>query len=127
MASLNKIQIIGNLGRDPETRQVGETTVCNFVVAVTERFKGRDGQQQERTEWVQVQAWGRLGEIAQQFLTKGSPVYVEGKLQTRTWEKDGEKRHATEVRAENLQMLGGRKERTDAAQSYSQSEPDLPF
>jgi single-strand DNA-binding protein len=111
MASLNKVMIIGNLGRDPEVRQAGESPVANFSVAVTERFRNRDGQQQERTEWVNVVCWRRLAEIAQQYLRKGSSIYVEGKLQTRKWQdKDGNDRYTTEVVADNFQMLGGRRD-----------------
>ena len=111
MASLNKVMIIGNLGRDPEVRQAGESPVANFSVAVTERFRNRDGQQQERTEWVNVVCWRRLAKIAQQYLRKGSSIYVEGKLQTRKWQdKDGNDRYTTEVVADNFQMLGGRRD-----------------
>ena len=111
MASLNKVMIIGNLGRDPEVRQAGDSPVANFSVAVTEKFRDRSGQQQERTEWVNVVCWRRLAEIARDYLRKGSPVYVEGKLQTRKWQdRDGKDRYTTEVVADNFQMLGGRRD-----------------
>ena len=111
MAALNKVMINGNLGRDPEVRQAGDSPVADFSVAVTEKFRGRDGQQQERTEWVNVVCWRRLAEIARDYLRKGSPVYVEGKLQTRKWQdRDGKDRYTTEVVADNFQMLGGRRD-----------------
>ena len=107
MASLNKVMIIGNLGRDPEIRQAGEYPVADFSVACSEKFKGRDSQQQERVEWVNVVAWGRLAEISRDYLRKGSSVYVEGKLSTRSWtdKTSGAKRYATEVVAASLLML----------------------
>ena len=120
MASLNKVMLLGNLGRDPETRQAGDSAVSNFSIAVTERFKGRDGQQQERTEWVNIVCWRRLAEIARDYLRKGSQVYVEGKLQTRKWQdKSGADRYTTEVVADNIQMLGGRRDDQGAAQAHT--------
>ena len=139
MASLNKVMIIGNLGRDPETRMAGESKVTTFSVAVTEKYKGRDGQQQEKTEWVKVVFWGRQAEICEQYLKKGSSVYVEGKLETRSWDDKttGEKKYQTEVRGTVLQMLGGgNKEETyttygkNSSPSFSAPpapEDDLPF
>lgn len=107
---LNKVQIIGNLGGDPESRQINDgTTVTNFTVATTERWKSRDGEQQERTEWHKVVVWGKLAEICSQYLHKGKQVYLEGSLQTRQWEdKDGQKRYTTEIKAFEMKMLGGR-------------------
>lgn len=120
MASLNKVMLLGNLGRDPETRQAGDSAVSNFSIAVTERFKGRDGQQQERTEWVNIVCWRRLAEIARDYLRKGSQIFVEGKLQTRKWQdKSGADRYTTEVVADNIQMLGGRRDDQGAAQGSS--------
>jgi len=112
MAALNKVMVIGNLGRDPEVRQAGDSMVADFSVAVNEKYKDRNGQQQDRTEWVTVVCWRRLAEIARDYLRKGSTVYVEGKLSTRSWQDktSGQKRYATEVVAENFQMLGGRPE-----------------
>jgi single-strand DNA-binding protein len=105
MANLNRVTIIGRLGKDPEERKAGESSVCNFSVAVSEKFKGRDGEMQERTEWVNCVAWSKLAEICSQYLRKGSLVYCEGKLQTRKWEADGQTRYATEVRLDGMQML----------------------
>ena len=129
MASLNKVQIIGNLGRDVEMKEVGSTKVASFSVAVTEKFKDRNGQQQEKTEWVNIELWARLAEIAEQYLKKGSAVYVEGKLETQSWEKDGEKKYKTLVRGFSMLMLGSRGE--SQGQSFNQApkavEDDLPF
>lgn len=128
MANLNRVTIIGRLGKDPEQRQAGDSSVCNFSVAVSEKFKGRDGEMQERTEWVTCVAWAKLAEICSQYLRKGSLVYCEGKLQTRSWDKDGEKRYTTEVRLDGMQMLdskgGGGGTQSHTAQ---QDEDALPF
>ena len=109
MAYLNKVQIIGNLGRDPELRYVANGDgVVNFSVAVNRRYKTRDGDQRESTEWVRVVAWRRLSELAAQYLQKGSQVFVEGRLQTRKWEdKAGQSRETTEVLAQDIQFLAG--------------------
>lgn len=133
MSGLNKVMIIGNLGRDPEVRQAGESKVANFTVAVTERFTDSSGQRQERTEWVNVVVWRKLAEISQQYLRKGSQVYVEGRLQTRSWDdQNGQKKYMTEVVADNFQMLGRREggdapqERTTPTPGPAFSRPDVP-
>ena len=107
---LNKVQIIGNLGRDPEMRFTQDgTPVTNFSVAVSESWQGRDGEQRERTEWFRVVAWRRLAEISNEYLRTGGKVYVEGRLETREWQdKEGNDRYTTEVIARELLMLGGR-------------------
>ncbi len=109
---LNKVMLIGNLGADPETRYTQDgTCVCNIRVATTERWKNRDGEPQERTEWHRVVLWGRLGEIAGQYLRKGSRVYIEGRLETRKWtDRDGNDRYTTEIRASEMKMLDRRGE-----------------
>jgi single-strand DNA-binding protein len=110
MASINKVILIGNLGRDPELKytQSGQG-VCNFSIATTEKWKGKDGQMQEKTEWHRIVAWGKTGELCSQYLSKGRPVYIEGRLQTRDWEdKEGNKRQTTEINANTVQFLGGR-------------------
>jgi len=106
---LNKVMLIGNLGADPESRFMQDgTCVCNVRLATTEKFKGRDGNPQERTEWHRVVMWGRLGEIANQYLSKGSRVYIEGKIETRKWQdRDGNDKYTTEIRANEMKMLGG--------------------
>lgn len=109
MASLNKVLLIGNLGRDPEVRYMpnGEA-VANFSIATTENWKDKSGVKQEKTEWHNIVMYRRLAEIAGEYLKKGRPVYIEGRLQTRKWEKDGVTRYTTEIVADQMQMLGGR-------------------
>jgi single-strand DNA-binding protein len=109
MASVNKVILIGNLGRDPELRytQTGQP-VANFTVATNENWTGRDGKREERTEWHRVVAWGKTAELCAQYLSKGRTVYLEGRIQTREWEdKEGQKRQTTEIVAQTVQFLGG--------------------
>ena len=110
MASLNQCQFIGNLGQQPEIKYTPSgVAVANFNIAVSEKWKNRDGEKQEHTEWVRCVAWKRLAEICGEYLDKGSSVWISGKLQTRSWEdKDGNKRYTTEIVANQMQMLGGR-------------------
>lgn len=111
MASLNKVILIGNLGRDPETRYAPSgDAICNITVATTETWKDKgSGEKKEATEWHRVVFFGRLAEIAAQYLRKGSQVYVEGRLQTRKWQdKDGQDRYTTEIRGDEMKMLGSR-------------------
>ncbi len=111
MASLNKVQIIGNLGRDPEVRYTPNgNAVCNVSVATTRQWKNKDsGDRQEETEWHRVVFYDRLAEIAGEYLKKGRSVYVEGRLKTRKWQdKEGKDQYTTEIIAEQMQMLGGR-------------------
>lgn len=109
MASVNKVIIIGNLGRDPETRYMPDGgAITNISVATTDKWKDKSGEMQEKTEWHRVAFFGKLAEIAGEYLKKGSQVYVEGRLQTREWEKDGVKRYTTEIVANQMQMLGSR-------------------
>jgi len=110
MSSLNKAMLIGNLGQDPEVRYTqSNTAVATLSIATSERYKDSNGEYQEKTEWHRVVAWGRTAEICQQYLTKGSKVYIEGPIQTRQWEdKDGQKRYTTEIKALQLTMLDSR-------------------
>jgi single-strand DNA-binding protein len=110
MASVNKVILVGNLGRDPETRYMPDGgAVTNVSIATTETWKDKtSGEKQEKTEWHRVAFFGKLAEIAGEYLKKGSQVYVEGRLQTREWEKDGVKRYTTEIIADRMQMLGSR-------------------
>ncbi|NTW64305.1 MAG: single-stranded DNA-binding protein [Chlorobiaceae bacterium] len=106
---LNKVMLIGHLGGDPESRNTASgQTVTNFTLATTESFKDAAGTWQERTEWHRVVAWGKLAEICSQYLKKGRQVYVEGRLQTRSWDdqKSGEKKYTTEIVCTDMQMLG---------------------
>jgi single-strand DNA-binding protein len=108
---INKVILIGNLGADPETRAMPSgTTVANLRVATSESWRDKQsGEQQERTEWHRVALFGRLGEIAAEYLKKGSQVYIEGSLRTRKWQdKQGNERYSTEIIGNELQMLGGR-------------------
>ncbi|MFH1984818.1 MAG: single-stranded DNA-binding protein [Pseudomonadota bacterium] len=120
---INKVILVGNLGRDPEvTYTPGGTARASFSVATTERYKDKStGEMVEKTEWHRVAAWGRLGEICGEYLTKGRQVYIEGKLQTRSWEKDGVTRYTTEVIANEMKMLG---QRGDSAGGERGSERD---
>jgi len=116
MSSVNKAILIGNLGKDPETRTFPSgDQVCNVSLATTDKWKDKQsGEMREATEWHNLQFNGRLAEIAAQFLRKGSKVYVEGQLRTRSWEKDGAKHYQTFIRVDNMQMLDGKpRERDD--------------
>ena len=110
MASVNKVILIGNLGRDPETRYMPDgAAITNISVATTDTWKDKQGEKQEKTGWHRVAFFGRLAEIAGEYLKKGSQVYVEGRLQTRKWQdKDGQDRYTTEIVADRMQMLGSR-------------------
>ncbi len=141
---INKVILVGNLGRDPEIRYTPSgTAVANFTIATTEKWKDKQsGEMQERTEWHRIVAWSRLGEICGEYLSKGRQVYIEGKLQTRQWEKDGVTRYTTEVVASEMKMLGAKNQgdgyNKPAGQSqvpeYSgpplpgtQDDDDIPF
>ena len=111
MASVNKVILIGNLGRDPEVRYTPSgAAVCNVSVATTRNWKSKDsGEKQEETEWHRVVFYDRLAEIAGEYLKKGRPIYVEGRLKTRKWQdKEGKDNYTTEIIAEQMQMLGSR-------------------
>ena len=148
MASVNKVILIGNLGRDPETRYSPDgAAITNVSVATTRRYKDSSGQQQEETEWHRVVFFGRLAEIAGEYLRKGRPVYVEGRLRTRKWtDKEGVEKYTTEVVAENMQILGSRegmgggeaeesapvrstapKPAAKPAQNIAEMDDDIPF
>lgn len=116
MASVNKVILIGNLGRDPEVRHTANgTAVANFTMATTERWSDPSGERKERTEWHRIVVWAKQAEIAAEYLRKGSPVYVEGSLQTREWtDREGQKRYTTEIRAQRFQMLGRASDRDRA-------------
>src|SRR5271155_5352673 len=108
--SVNKVILVGRLGRDPETRYTGGgQAVANFSVATDETFKDRNGERQKRTEWHKIVVWGKQAEIAQQYLKKGSLVFIEGRIQSREWQdKEGQKRTSFEIVANNFRMLGSR-------------------
>jgi single-strand DNA-binding protein len=115
--SVNKVILVGRLGRDPETRYTGSgQAVSNFSVATDESYKDRNGERQKRTEWHKIVVWGKQAEIAQQYLKKGSLVFIEGRIQSREWQdKEGQKRTSFEIVANSFRMLGGRAEGAAAA------------
>ncbi|MBZ5502795.1 MAG: single-stranded DNA-binding protein [Acidobacteriia bacterium] len=111
--SVNKAILVGRLGRDPETRYTsGGQAVCNFTLATDSSYKDRSGERQKKTEWHRIVLWGKLAEIAQQYLKKGQMVYIEGRIQTREWEdkRDGQKRTTTEIVGNEMRMLSSRAE-----------------
>ena len=138
MASLNKVMLIGNLGADPEIRYTPSgAAVANFNMATRAQWTTKEGEKQDRTEWHRIVAWRRLGEICGEYLHKGSLVYIEGRLQTRSWEdRDGNKRYTTEIVAQGMQMLdraGQSAEALSTDERFPTEEPldvpddDIPF
>jgi single-strand DNA-binding protein len=115
--SVNKVILVGRLGRDPETRYTSSgQAVCNFSLATDETYKDRAGERQKRTEWHKIVVWAKQAEIAQQYLHKGSLIYLEGRIQTRQWDdREGQKRTTTEIVATNFRMLGSRGDASAAA------------
>ena len=141
MSSLNKVIILGNLGKDPEIRttQSGKI-VANFSVATSEKYKDSAGEKIEKTEWHNVVLWGKLAELAEKYIKKGSKVLIEGKLQTRSWETDGGKRYTTEIIGSNMVFVGGGGQQERCEQDANNVDPgdqgpnpedddqsDLPF
>ena len=119
--SLNKVMLIGHLGKDPELKYTpGGAAVATFSLATNESYKDKDGNQQEKTEWHRLVVWNKQAEIAAEYLKKGQQIFAEGKLQTRTWEKDGQKHYMTEIVVFNFQMLGRKGEGGGSA-------PDVPL
>jgi single-strand DNA-binding protein len=107
---VNKVILVGRLGRDPETRFTGGgTAVANFSIATDEMYKDKHGERQKRTEWHKIIVWSKQAEIAQKYLKKGALIFVEGRIQSREWEKDGEKHRSFEIIANNFRMLEGKK------------------
>lgn len=139
MAGVNKAILVGRLGKDPEIKYTPSgTAIANFTMATSENYKDKDGQKQERTEWHKIVAFGKLAEICGEYLAKGKQVYIEGRIQTRSWDdKDGNKKYMTEIVANTMQMLGkpdatASSGQTAAAESSSAQEPsvveeDVPF
>lgn len=132
MSGINKVIIVGRLGKDPEVRYTPDgTAICNLSVATSEEWKDKNsGEKREATEWHRVVAFRQLGEICGKHLSKGRQVYVEGRLQTRSWEQDGVKRYSTEIVAKDVQFLGGKGDggnqgQQDGAPEYS--DDDIPF
>jgi single-strand DNA-binding protein len=125
MASVNKMIVLGNLGRDPEVRSTPSgAQVCNVTIATSRTWKDKSGDKQEETEWHRVVFYDRLAEIADEYLKKGRPVYVEGRLKTRKWtDKDGVEKYTTEIVAESMQLLGGREEAGDSQAQRPAARP----
>ena len=121
MASLNKVMLIGNLGKDPEVRFTASgQAVASFSLATSEKFKGKSGDMEERTEWHNITLWGKLAEIAGEYLSKGKTVYIEGRLQTRKWQdKSGNDRYTTDIVGDKMQMLSAKGERSGGGDSSS--------
>jgi single-strand DNA-binding protein len=132
MTGVNKVILVGNLGKDPEIRHLeGGTAVTNFTLATSESYKDKSGQRVEQTEWHNIVVWRNLAEIAEKYLKKGSTIYLEGKLRTRSWEdKDKVKRYTTEIVADSFTILS-KKENVasaiDDASNISKAGEDLPF
>jgi single-strand DNA-binding protein len=110
MAGINKVILIGNLGKDPELRYTpGGQAVASFSLATSEKWRDKDGVMQDKTEWHNIVVWGRQAEVAKEYLAKGKQVYIEGRIQTRSWEdKEGNKRYTTEIVGQRMQFLGTR-------------------
>jgi single-strand DNA-binding protein len=139
MGSVNKVILVGNLGKDAELRYTpGGTAVATLRLATTDRFKDKDGQWKEQTEWHTVVIWDKTAESLAEYLRKGKQIYVEGRLQTRSWDdREGKKRYSTEIRGDRIVLLGGRGPQADREEPASSAEPareateitddDIPF
>tara|TARA_R110000751_G_scaffold125356_2_gene226943 strand:- start:189 stop:593 length:405 start_codon:yes stop_codon:yes gene_type:complete len=133
MAGVNKVILVGNVGVEPESKQFDWGLVCNISVATSETWKDKNtGEKQEKTEWHRVVFKNRLAEVVDQYVKKGSKIYIEGKLTTRSWEQNGEKRYATEIEGREMQMLdsktdAGQAAPKKAAASFDIDPSDLPF
>jgi single-strand DNA-binding protein len=127
MPTLNRVQLIGRLGKDPESKftPTGKK-VCHFSIAVSNRWKDKNGETREATEWVNIEAWGRLGEVCQEYLKKGSLIYVEGRLKTDKYEDKGETRYFTKVVAQTLQFLD-KKEKEEPVMTVEEDPGDYEF
>ncbi len=128
MASVNKVILVGNLGTDPEIRYTpGGKAVANFSLATSDTRAGKDGQKETKTEWHKIVAFDKLAEICGKYLAKGRQVYIEGRIQTRSWDdRDGNKKYTTEIIANVMQMLGGPKENAAATSSETTRVDDTP-
>jgi single-strand DNA-binding protein len=126
--SFNKVILVGNLGRDPELRYTPQgTPVCSFTMATNERRKDRTGEMQDHTTWFRVTLWGRQAETASQYLTKGRPVYIEGRLRVEEWtDRDGKQRHTLEVHATDMQFIGARGEEAPVARAAAAAPAAAP-
>ncbi len=137
--SLNKVMLIGNVGRDPEVRyldgNLGNAKVATFTLATTERYRDRNGETRENTEWHNIVAWRNNADVAERFVKKGTQLFIEGRIRTRSWDdQNGNKRYTTEIIADNLQLLGKKSDnpggqggyQAPAQQSYAPAQPQQP-
>jgi single-strand DNA-binding protein len=123
---MNSVYLMGRLGADPETKSVGDTTVTSFSMATSKKWKDKSGEMQEKTEWHRCTAWGRQGEVIQQYFTKGKPILVMGEINYRTWEKDdGTKGYATDVRVNSFEFLPSVKDSNNMETGVT-PRPDVP-
>ena len=133
MAGVNKVILVGNLGKDPEVKYLDNgVAVANFSLATTENYKNREGERVSQTEWHNIVLWRGLAEVAEKYLKKGANIYIEGKIKTRKWEdKEGFTRYSTEILGDNMTMLGGRSSLEDKTENSDElqenTKDDLPF
>jgi len=136
MAGVNKVILVGNLGKDPELRRLENgTAVTKFSLATSDSYKDKDGNKVDQTEWHNIVLWRGLAEVAEKYLKKGSQIYIEGKIKSRSWEdKEGNKKYTTEIVGDNMKMLGKRREQeegnvSEPEEDFSKNTPenDLPF
>ncbi len=133
MSGVNAVHLVGRLGKDPEVRTVGESKVATFTMATSEVYKNKEGEKVENTEWHNIVLWKGLAGIAEQYLQKGSQVYIGGSIKTRSWDdKEGNKKYITEIIGKNLTMLGGKNESNNSSTTNESAPPpseedDLPF
>jgi len=129
MSGVNKVIVLGRLGADPEVKNITSgNTVCSFSLATSESWNDKQGQKQERTEWHRIVVWGKLAEICGKYLAKGRQAFVEGKLQTRSWEdQQGVKKYTTEIVANNVQFIGGNAQASNSTGFDQPSSNDNPF
>ena len=128
MSGVNKVILVGNLGRDPEMRFMPDgKAVTNFSIAISERYKDKSGESKEVTEWVNVAFFGKLAEIAGEYLKKGSKVYIEGKMKTEKYSKDGVDRYTTKIIGEKMEMLSSKGEEKKAAPTEEMEDSEIPF
>ncbi len=127
--SVNKVILLGRLGQDPELKYTpGGSAVCNFSLATTEAWTDKQGQKQEKTEWHRVVVWGKLAELCNQYLAKGRQAFLEGRLQTRSWDdKDGNKKYTTEILASTVQFIGGASAGAGAGADRGNSQVDTSY
>lgn len=122
--SVNKVILLGSVGKDPEVRMVGEAKVATFSVATNEKYKdSKTGERKENTEWHNIVCWRNTAELAEKYIKKGTQLFIEGKLRTRSWDKDGEKRYVTEIVADSIQLLGKKEGSDSPAPAQQQRKP----